>query len=206
MTEINLASPQEFKDKIFNMMAEYNGKPLNLMISGGSILECFNDQRYGSLDTKQWNIYSTDERWEEKHSNWKAAECFLRYVNGKEYPINRLTTLEQSATAYEETLKKIIQIDICVLGIGENGHICSLWPNSKELESTKLVVAVDVPADVSPKRITVTLRFLNEFVKRLCFVIPPKNDKSSRVKEPDSSIRAKLKNNFDIYVSNTGNK
>lgn len=91
-------------------------------------------------------------------------------------------------------------IDICFLGIGDNGHICSSWPESQSLLSDRMVEAVEVECPLSRRRITVTLKFLNESVKKLYFVIPPKNGKPQSIVEPHKSIRDKMTVGYDVIL------
>ncbi|ELA42142.1 uncharacterized protein VICG_00785 [Vittaforma corneae ATCC 50505] len=197
---IELGTMQEFKDSMFNILKNYDSKACNLMISGGSIIKCLDCDQLETLDTLQWKIFFCDERCEEKHSNFKSASSFLEKIRGEVFPIKILANSEESAKNYEDILKKNIhKIDVCLLGIGENGHICSLWPNSESLNSKALVERVEVDCNASSVRITVTLCFINQFVKNLIFVIPPKNGKSKGIKKPDKSIIERLKVGYKVY-------
>ena len=62
---------------------------------------------------------------------------------------------EAAAEEYAERLKKI---DIAFLGVGEDGHVASLFPGHDSLHSKKLVEAVHNSPKPPPKRITLTLR------------------------------------------------
>lgn len=197
---IELGTMQEFKDTLLNILKSYDGKACNLMISGGSILKCLDNDQFEAVDTSQWKIFFCDERCEEEHSNFKSASSFLEKIKGKVFPVLMLTKPEMSAKSYEDTLKRNVRmIDVCLLGIGENGHICSLWPNSESLNSETLVEHVEVDCKLSPMRVTVTLYFINQFVKSLIFVVPPKNGKTKGIKSPDESITKRLKVDYKVY-------
>ncbi|KAM0680386.1 hypothetical protein GINT2_001445 [Glugoides intestinalis] len=187
---------EEFKDALYQRLEPYDKKTLNLMISGGSLLECLNEKRYSLIDTANWNIFFSDERLEQEYSNYKAASIFLDKIKGSVFPME---IKENCADDYEELLRKQQeQIDICLLGVGENGHICSIWPNSEILNSERLVEDVQVEANISPRRVTVTIAFINKFVKCLIFVIPPKNGKAKKVTKPDTSIEERLKISYEV--------
>jgi 6-phosphogluconolactonase len=79
-------------------------------------------------------------------------------------------TIEQSASAYEATLKAIYGgselkpdrpfLDVCFLGLGDDGHTASLLPGEREIEErTRWVVPVEHGR--AEKRLTMTLPVLD---------------------------------------------
>lgn len=189
-----------FQDYIFQILKRFTGKELNLMISGGSFLDTLNYSKYKELSTKLWNIFYADERCNDKYLNYDGSTPFLSYLDATVYPINIKLNPEQSALDYEKTLLKFKQIDVCFLGIGENGHICSLWPNSNDLLSEKYVTNVIVDCPLSKNRITITLKYINHKIKELYFVIPPKDGKMKNIKEPHSSIKSKITKDYTTIL------
>jgi 6-phosphogluconolactonase len=227
MSEDNLSL---YKDFIFNLLKDYSGKNLNLMISGGSLLKCMDDERYRGLDSKKWKIFYADERCNVDYLNFKGSFVFLDKIEGQIYPIydGNTSVMKEDAvndcnsimkedsmigkdapndyfkllnSRYQNLLlKNENKIDICLLGIGNNGHICSLWPNSKSLKSKNLTEFVTVDCPMSPERITVTIHFLNDYVKNLFFILPPKDGKPKEVKEPHESILKELTTKYITFL------
>jgi len=197
-----------FKDALYTILREYDNRSLKLMISGGSLLETLENQSYRSLVTDKWEIYYADERCDQKHLNYKDSEKFLSLLKSRNYRIDTASCSDNSSgkdnspTGVEEYkgILKDKKMDICLLGVGENGHICSLWPNSEELHSRETVIKTRVPAAVSPDRVTVTLHFLNNFVSACYFVIPPKNGIPKLVAEPHESIRNGLTIDYTVIL------
>ncbi|WP_245630493.1 6-phosphogluconolactonase [Granulicoccus phenolivorans] len=68
-----------------------------------------------------------------------------------------------SATAYAEELGDTV-FDICLLGIGPDGHVASIFPDhpSFEQSSTQRVIGVRNSPKPPPERISLTLPVLNE--------------------------------------------
>lgn len=87
--------------------------------------------------------------------------------------------IEKIANDYEKTIREkfemkegIPSFDLLLLGIGDDGHTCSLFPNHKLLEENNFLVA---PISDSPKpppqRITMTYPLINN-ARHAIFTIP----------------------------------
>lgn len=203
-----------FKELLFEILSEYSGKSSNIMISGGSLLEVLNNSNYRNLDTSKWSIFYADERCDQNLLNYTASLPFLGYLNAKVYRIRTDlgasgAVLDYSSIIEDVKIRRVnnditeastIQMDVCILGIGENGHICSLWPDSKSLDAEDFVINTKVDTNISPERVTITLRFLNSSVKNLYFVLPPKNGKVKTVVEPHSSIKSRINIKYRIIL------
>jgi 6-phosphogluconolactonase len=88
------------------------------------------------------------------------------------------TDLESAASEYEPWLEE--PLDLLVLGVGEDGHVASLFPGSKSLSERERRVAVihDSPKP-PPSRVTLTPRSLAE--ARAILVIASGADKAAAV-------------------------
>lgn len=188
-----------------NVLKKYSGKELNLMIAGGSLIDQLCKCDVKKWNTERWNVYFADERCEEQHSNYRAAGKFLKLISGKSFPMCGEYNKEEAANEYEKKLANHKPdgskfIDECILGIGPDGHICSLMPGSDVLNSTKLVSYVKTSATPSPERITITIRFINEQINSLLFIVPLKNDKLQDICEPNAEIKNKIKIQYKIII------
>jgi 6-phosphogluconolactonase len=137
-------------------------------------------------DKVEWrhiHFFWADERCvpkEDDESNFKLAyEAFLSKIP---VPISNIHRVkgekdpEQGAEEYEDDLRKFFGMseipvfDLIILGIGEDGHTASLFPDSKSLEET---IRLTVPVYMKrPKRdrVTLTLPVLNNAVQILFLV------------------------------------
>lgn len=186
-----------FQQTIHDILKEYSGRRLRLMVSGGSILSLFDPKAMLNMDSSQWSIYYADERVDSRDLNYTASMPFLCSTQAKAFPIVSDSKPVQAASAYAATCT---QIDVAFLGIGEDGHIASLFPESAALDSTEYFVLIEDSPKMPPKRVTTTIRFLNECVDRLFFLIPPKNDQLKDVLEPHKSITRRLHRKYVVYV------
>lgn len=186
-----------FQHTVRDILSEYSSKRLRLMISGGSVLPLFDSKTMLEMDTSLWTIYYSDERIDSSDLNYTSSIPFLRSTQAKAFPIFSGSTPAQNASAYADTC---IYVDVAFLGVGEDGHIASLFPDSATLDSTEYFVFVDNSPKMPPKRITATVRFLNERVDRLFFLIPPKNGQLKDVVEPHRSIVGRLNRSYVVYL------
>jgi len=191
---MNYLFTKDFNEELYQVLKEYSGRRLSLMISGGSLLKCLDDQRYETMDTSNWEIFYSDERVDQDALNYTASLPFINRIKAK---VHRMFSEipEKAAREYSGVLK---DVDVCLLGIGDDGHICSLQPRCRELDSDEYVVALEGSFEISPRRMTVTLKFINEKVSRLYFVIPNSNKK--KITKPDESITSRIKKEFTVIL------
>ncbi|WUR03348.1 6-phosphogluconolactonase (6PGL) [Vairimorpha necatrix] len=186
---------QDFKLEIFNLLQNCDKQPLNLMIAGGSLLSILDNNKISTLDSSKWKIFYADERCQITHSNYIGSKPFLSHL--KTNNINKIDVVVDDPVAHYTNLLE--PIDLCLLGIGGDGHICSLFPDLDDLDYKSDVIKVFNPNVVSPDRITVTLNFLNTKVRNLYFVIPPK-DKVKDIVKPHDRICDRLKIDYTCII------
>ncbi len=138
-------------------------------------------QKLAEKHTLPWNktdVFMVDERfvpYESKENNFRMInELLLLHVNIPSKNIHPIITSDasahDSASKYEHTLTAFFrkescsmpEFDLILLGIGDDGHTASLFPDTPSLkESSCLVIAVS-PEDESRKdRITLTFPVIN---------------------------------------------
>lgn len=147
-----------------------NKKNISIALSGGStplpILALLKDYK---LNWKYFNFFLVDERnvsISSSFSNYGNIEkVFFRYINSSYYSmINDNLSVEECAINYEKLIFSKIPLaennlpifDLILLGIGDDGHTASLFPETKGLnESKKAVIKNSVP-QLKTDRITLT--------------------------------------------------
>ena len=139
-----------------------NGK-FNLAVSGGSTpIKLFNELAYNFRNLEKWklnqrfvNIFWVDERCVEINNENSNSGIFIQIFDGinlNYFPLNGVhKNLDEEAKRYESTINSkvllndllIPSFDLILLGFGNDGHIASLFPNSKALkEKNKLITKI----------------------------------------------------------------
>lgn len=131
-----------------------------LAIPGGSVVSLL-ARGLAKVDAAKWHVFWTDERCvplSDPHSNFRLAETELlpKLAGARTHPVRG------SAADYENELRPFLPLDLVLLGVGEDGHVASLFPgNPAALETTRLVAEVHCAAKPPPERITLTFSVLN---------------------------------------------
>jgi len=156
----------------------------NVALSGGSTprlaYELLASQQYATLlDWSSVHIFWGDERCvppDHPDSNYHMAwETLLNRVPIPSENIHRMhgeAEPESAAMEYEQLLRKTFSVemgpsatfDLVLLGLGEDGHVASLFPGSPALgEYERWVLAIEHTQPPAPlvNRLTVTLPILN---------------------------------------------
>ena len=101
------------------------------------------------------HLFLADERFvpaTDKESNYRLVrECLLNHVNIPKNNVHRIdteeATLEMAAEKYEEEIRNFFGIEgdhipefnLIILGIGEDGHTASLFPEAPSLKEKKRI-------------------------------------------------------------------
>jgi len=178
----------EFVLKAQDESIEKKGK-FSLAISGGSLPKQL-AKLIGNPKAKwdKWHVYFADERvvpLEDDDSNYKLcqAELFAKVpipkANVHPIDVSLLTDLEELTDEYESQLIKAFAqkdaarfpvFDLILLGMGPDGHTCSLFPGHELLsEQSRWVAYIEDSPKPPARRITLTYPVLNH-AARVAFV------------------------------------
>ena len=161
--------------------------PASVALSGGNTALIFlGALKVAQVDWKRITLFWADERAvapDDPESNYGLAERMLLQPLGKNAPrAIRMPTdqmpLGQSALWYDEALATELNngpLDLAILGVGEDGHVASLFPGHRALlvEDLRAVAIEDAPK-LPPRRLSLTLRFLLQTKKIWLIAIGPR--------------------------------
>lgn len=153
--------------------AAVHGAQFSVALSGGATALIFLPALQAS--TANWSkitLFWTDERavdTDDPESNYGLAERMLLRPLGRKAPrAIRMSfdapSLWEAARNYDNTLARELSgrpLDLAVLGVGEDGHVASLFPGHDALlEDNSRVVAVDDAPKPPKRRLSLTMRYL----------------------------------------------
>jgi 6-phosphogluconolactonase len=144
-----------------------------LVVSGGrSPVAFFQSLAQQPLDWSKVVVSLADERWvpvEHADSNAGLLQRFLLQGPAAKARLlglyNAAPSLEEAALAADQALAELPPIDVLILGMGDDGHTASLFPNSPnlsealQLDSTRRCLPMLAPS-VPHQRLTMTRQLL----------------------------------------------
>lgn len=134
MIFLTVASHHEFIEHATALICHevvLNDVPRIALAGGHTPKDVYSSLSTKAMDFSKAHFYLVDERYV-PHDNPESNTYLIQHnfsnkVDTHFHPIPYLSTPESSAEAYELTLGNS-NFDLCVLGIGEDGHIASLFP------------------------------------------------------------------------------
>ena len=158
-----------------------NKGSFSLVLSGGTTpVNVYKLLAKEQVDFEKWHIYFGDERCFpldhlERNSN-VAESTWLSKVNilkSNIFIIPAELGNTEGALAYEKILDKNKPFDLVILGLGDDGHIASLFPNH-QWDNSKQVVSVSNSPKAPSDRISLTPSRLSN-AEDVLFLISGKN-------------------------------
>src|SRR5256886_5474408 len=144
------------------------GGARSLVLAGGTTPKrCY--ELLTELDV-QWGrvgVLFGDERCvppDHPDSNYRMAKETLldRVMPATIYRIPAELGPEEGADEYAEVVANVAPLDFVLLGVGEDGHIGSLFPGHPALQSDGLTVGIHDSPKPPPERVTLTLEAVRD--------------------------------------------
>lgn len=211
--EVNIAGSKKqtarsFSEYLANLIAKNN--ILHIALSGGSTpKEVFKELAIhfkNEIDWSEVQFYWGDERCvppDDEESNYKMANEYL--FSKLELPLGNIHRIigenepVEEAKRYADLLEKNLpnvrmqpQFDLVILGLGDDGHTASIFPNQISLWNSKAYCEVAEHPESGQKRVTLTGNIVNN-AKEVVFLVTGEN-KAQKVFEI-----IERKGNFTAY-------
>ncbi len=147
-----------------------------VLAGGNTPKRCYELLRDAELDWSRIQVWFGDERClptgDAERNDVMADAALLSYVSVPAAQIHRIPAElgpEDAAGAYAELLADAPAMDLILLGMGEDGHTASLFPDNPALDDERLAVPVFNAPKPPPERVSMGYTVLNQAGK--CIVM-----------------------------------
>ena len=174
--ELNAAVGRAFLARLSTLIDEAEaGSRVNLAISGGAITTSLLPSLLPHVNQIDWSrvrVWLVDERYvpagDEDRNDDQAWEGFFHVAAGVEFvrmPTSDASapgkgSLDEATAAFTQTWRVLMgehSFDIALIGMGPDGHICSLFPGRVDLDEASPILAIRNSPKPPPERITVSM-------------------------------------------------
>jgi len=178
----------------------------NIMVPGGnSPIVFFKQFSKSCVHWEKVKIFLSDERFLPKnHTNRNDKNFSDNFSFSGNHPVFHNIPVELGLDKGISSYRKILDnesMDIVVLGLGEDGHIASLFPNCNSLNSSESCFIVRNSAKLPKKRISVGMTTIRRASKRIILVIGKSKRKLLEEMHPNPSKPFTLVGNADFYIA-----
>ncbi|MBL4607908.1 MAG: 6-phosphogluconolactonase [Pseudomonadales bacterium] len=186
--ELQIALTERFISTLSKALVD-NGHAVVAVPGGATPVPLFQTLAKQDFDWSNITFMLTDERWV-KNTHSDSNENLLRrhFLDATQARFIPLKSEASTASEGQEITEKKLQhilfpTDICLLGMGEDGHIASLFPEAPELvkaldmQSKQLCIAI-TPPNMEQERLSLTLNALLN-TRQLILLI--KGDKKRKI-------------------------
>ncbi len=185
--------------EIKKLILESDREPFHIALSGGStpqkLFKALVKKHHDSIPWERVHFWWGDERCvnpDSDESNFRMAnETLFLKISIPSKNIHRIrgeSNPEKEALRYSDELSKQLEMkrnipvfDLILLGLGEDGHTASIFPDRIDLFQTDSLCAVAGHPETGQKRITLTGKVINN--ARNIFYLVTGESKAKRVSE-----------------------
>ena len=165
-----------------------NKKNLNVAISGGNtpitIFEILSLHYGNKINWRNIQFYWTDERCvppDNNDSNYGMTKKFLldnikipedniHRIKGEEGPFGEVSRYSDELLSNVPLINHFPSLDLIILGLGEDGHTASIFPDNLQAMKSKKVCEVTYNSSTRQRRITLTAKVINNS-KNIYFIV-----------------------------------
>jgi len=167
----------ELKTLVTQSFEDWSKEGRSCALSGGATALIFlGALRNAAVDWRKITLFWADERAvppDDPDSNYGLAERMLLSPLAARAPrairMPAEANLAQAAIWYDEVLATELDegpLDLAILGVGEDGHVCSLFPGHPALMQDELrTVAIEDAPKPPARRLSLTLQYVMQTKK-----------------------------------------
>jgi 6-phosphogluconolactonase len=150
----------------------------HIALAGGETpRRCYRKLRELAIDWKHVQIYFGDERClpvgDARRNDSMVRETLLEHVHIPTANIHNIPTelgACEAAASYSSLLGNVASLDLVLLGMGEDGHTASLFPDNPAIESAAAAVPVFDAPKPSAVRVSLGINTLNAARQKIFLV------------------------------------
>lgn len=166
--ELVTATASEVMEFIATTLADKN--LCHIALTGGTLGTDLAHELVARINTAAdltgLHIWLSDERFVESNSSMRNVGMLKDLRNTsvvihEPLSANSVTTVADAAVAYNKDLKDVT-LDICILGLGPDGHIASLFPEIWDPNIQTKVVAITNSPKPPSERVSLSMSFINQ--------------------------------------------
>ena len=135
---------------------------------GGQFAEALVEKLNTSAkDLKGLHIWFSDERFDTADSPLRNSQPVRTGLTNTSVLVHEVKSTDagvnviEAAAAYEAELREIT-MDICILGLGPDGHVASLFPNHWDPTITGRAIPITDSPKPPPQRVSFSMDFINK--------------------------------------------
>ncbi len=143
----------------------------NIALTGGTLGGQFADALVEKLNTyaddfSGLHIWFSDERFDSADSPLRNSQPVRKALKNSSVTVHEVKSTDdgvnviEAAAAYEAELLNIT-MEICVLGLGPDGHVASLFPNHWNSQLTARAIPITDSPKPPPQRVSFSMNFIN---------------------------------------------
>ena len=183
----------------------------NIVLAGGETpVALYHTLIDAETDWQAWHIYFGDERClpqGDPQRNDQMAKA--AWLNNVPIPPDQIHSIpaelgaEEGAKQYSERSNKVEMFDLILLGLGEDGHTASLFPNAETTYISDNTLAIANAPKPPAKRVSLSAKRLAQTAK-LFFIVTGGNKRNAierwRNDEPIPASMIKPNAGVDVYL------
>ena len=146
------------------------------ILAGGSTPQNIYRALKNKTTFEHWVLLYGDERFLAEDDSERNAQLFLKATGQEDGSLHHAThiafpaktkdateqSLSDAAMAYQQAIKAYLPADLCLLGMGEDGHTASLFPHNllSDSKQENLVFAINNSPKAPKERLTLSYQCL----------------------------------------------